>query len=233
MRKSVWLVCWGAAIALCSLALGVEALGADHDGHGQRFGQGRTRRCRARRDGRSDQRVEGHEVGRGRHERDRRLRASEHHSRHLHGRSLDAGLQDPEAHRRVGQRRRPRRGRRARDRSRRRVRDRGRHRGSPADPGIERRAFLYRHHGVGREPAALQPQLCQPDAIDARGDGHDDAAGWRRPEQHHDGRRLDDGHRQQRPDAADERRGDCRGQGADLRLPGGVRPVERLCRSPP
>ena len=71
------------------------------------------------------------------------------------------------------------------------------------------------------------PQLRQPHAVDARRHRHHHAARRRRAEQHHDGRRLDDGHRQQRADAADERRGDCRGQGADVRLPGRVRPVER------
>ena len=43
----------------------------------------------------------------------------------------------------------------------------------------------------------------------------------------HDGRHLDDGHRQQHRDAADEHRVDCRGQAARVRLPGRVRPVER------
>ncbi len=49
----------------------------------------------------------------------------------------------------------------------------------------------------------------------------------RGPEQHHDGRHLGHGHRQQRPDAQHERRVDRRGQGSDPGLPGRVRPVER------
>ena len=57
--------------------------------------------------------------------------------------------------------------------------------------------------------------------------GNDDAARRRRPEQHHDGRRVHDGHRQQRAVAADESRGDRRGEGPDGRLSGRVRPVER------
>ena len=42
----------------------------------------------------------------------------------------------------------------------------------------------------------------------------------RRPEQHHDGRHLGDGHGQQRHDAQHERRVDCRGQGPHPGLPG-------------
>ncbi len=53
------------------------------------------------------------------------------------------------------------------------------------------------------------------------------AARRRRPEQHHDGRHLGHGHRQQRPDAEHERRVDRRGQGPDPGLPGGIRTVER------
>ena len=46
-------------------------------------------------------------------------------------------------------------------------------------------------------------------------------------EQHHDGRRVHDGHRQQRPAAQHEPRGDRRGEGAHGGLSGRVRPVER------
>ena len=49
----------------------------------------------------------------------------------------------------------------------------------------------------------------------------------RRTEQHHDGRHLGDGHRQQRPDAADERRLDRRSEDPHAGLPGRVRPLER------
>ena len=52
---------------------------------------------------------------------------------------------------------------------------------------------------------------------------------WRRrqPEQHHDGRRVRDGHRQQRPDAQHEHRVHRRGQGPHPGLSGRVRPLER------
>ena len=49
----------------------------------------------------------------------------------------------------------------------------------------------------------------------------------RRPEQHHDGRHLDDGHRQQRDPAADERRVDRGSQSPHLELPGRIRTIER------
>ncbi len=125
------------------------------------------------------------------------------------------------------QRRRPPRCSRAHARTRWRGRDGQRHRRSAA--ASRRRAANGRSPSrrVGREPADRQPQLRQPlRQLDARRHRHATRLGGG-GEQHHDGRRLDDGHRQQRPDAADERRGDRRGQGADLRLPGRVRPVER------
>ena len=82
------------------------------------------------------------------------------------------------------------------------------------DPGAERRAVVHGDDGVGREPADRQPQLrglCRAGARRHRADRdgdcrRGDAPRRRRPEQHHDGRRLDHGHRQQRPAAADERR---------------------------
>ena len=43
----------------------------------------------------------------------------------------------------------------------------------------------------------------------------------------HHGRHLDDGHRQQHRDAADEHGVDCRGQAARVRLSGRIRPFER------
>ena len=49
----------------------------------------------------------------------------------------------------------------------------------------------------------------------------------RGPEQHHDGRRLGHGHRQQRPDAEHEHRVDRRSESADVGLPGRVRPLVR------
>ena len=49
----------------------------------------------------------------------------------------------------------------------------------------------------------------------------------RRRHQHADGRRVDDGHRQQPGDHRPERRVDRRSESAGLELPGGVRPFER------
>ena len=89
-------------------------------------------------------------------------------------------------------------------------------RGSRADPVAERRAFLHRRRpkrsqnlpvGPRRNFASLTALTPGVQVAERRHDRH--AARRRRPEQHHDGRRLGDGHRQQRPDAADERRGDC------------------------
>ena len=83
----------------------------------------------------------------------RRLRLPERHSRHLHPRSLDGRLQDDQALRRPGQRRRPRRGHGADPRSRRRGRDGRRHRGSRARAVAERRALVRDHDRADREPA--------------------------------------------------------------------------------
>ena len=88
---------------------------------------------------------------------------------------------------------------------------------------------------VGREPADRQSRLRQPCVACAgcllRHQPEPDRR--RRPEQHHDGRHLDDGYRQQRDPAADERRVDRGSEGAHLELPGRIRPFERACRSRP
>ena len=142
------------------------------------------------------------------------------------------GFKTVDARSTCGQRRRPRGGSGADPRSRRRGRNGQRHGRGAARPVAERRALVRGHDRAGREPADQPRQLHQPDRVDARrrrrrrvGGRH--APRRRRPEQHHDGRHLGHGHRQQRPDAQHEHRVDRRSQGPDPGLPGRVRPVER------
>ena len=98
-----------------------------------------------------------------------------------------------------------------------------------ADDSVAERRALVPHHDrrSGEPPDRHRPQFRDPDLADARRHGHDDPPRRRRSEQHHDGRRVHDGHRQQRAVAADESRGDCRGEGPDRGLSGRVRAVER------
>ncbi len=119
--------------------------------------------------------------------------------------------------------------RRPRDFSRRGQRDHHRHRRRAAHSVAERRAVVPHHHDGSRQPADRRgPQLRHAHGADARCHRHDDAPRRRRTEQHHDGRRVHDGHGQQRSVAADEPGGDRRGQGAHGRLPGRIRPFERI-----
>ena len=85
-----------------------------------------------------------------------------------------------------------------------------------AHSGQQRRAIVHGHHRGGAEPADQHPQLGRLHLADA-GRRRDDAPGQRRhAEQHlHDRRRRDHGHRQQRPDAAAQRRRHRRGEGPD------------------
>ena len=68
-----------------------------------------------------------------------------------------------------------------------------------------------------RKPAGPARQLHQHDGVRPRRGADRRVRRWhaprrRRPEQHHDGRHLGDGHRQQRPDAEHEPRRDRRGE---------------------
>ncbi len=83
-----------------------------------------------------------------------------------------------------------------------------------------------------RQPADRAREFHQPDRLHpgrrAHGRvGRRHPSRRRRTEQHHDGRHLGDGHRQQRPDAEHERRRDRRSEDPDPGLPGRVRPLER------
>ena len=96
----------------------------------------------------------------------------------------------------------------------------------------ERRALVRGHRDADRKPAGRAQQLHQHDGVHARRRagrrvGRRHAARWRRTEQHHDGRHLGDGHRQQRPDAEHERRRDRRSKDPHAGLSGRVRPLER------
>ena len=117
-------------------------------------------------------------------------------------------------------------------RSRRRVRNGERHGRSGARPVAEWRAFLRHHDDAGRQPAREPRQLHEPHVADARRRaerrvGRRHPPRRRRPEQHHDGRCLRDGHRQQRPDARDEPRVHWRGEDPHPGLSGRIRALER------
>ncbi len=93
---------------------------------------------------------------------------------------------------------------------------------STADPVHERRTLVYRAHRLGPEPAVRQPRLHVPRLAGARRRGHDRDAGAGHTavhvEQHRDGRRFDDGYRQQRCGLVQHEHGvDCRGQGPRVR----------------
>ncbi len=99
-------------------------------------------------------------------------------------------------------------------------------------PVAERRALLRGDHRADREPSDQPRELHQPDGVHpgrrlGRRLGRRHAPRRREPEQHHDGRHLGHGHRQQRPDAQHEHRVDRRGQDPHPGLPGGVRALER------
>ena len=101
----------------------------------------------------------------------------------------------------------------------------------PRRPDDERRAILHGGPRSRREPADRQSELhgarlSRAGRVDRR-QQHADPHRRRRRSQHHDGRRVGDGHRQQPSPAADERRVDCRSESADVGLPGGVRARER------
>ena len=208
-------------------------LGADHDGHRGRHGQGRAGRRRSGRDGRADQRDEGHEVGaRGDQRRGDYVFPNVTRG-HLHRRSDDGGLQDAHA---AGRRRSA--AATASPVPNLTIEVGGAAETvnvtaeAPLDPVAERRAVVRGHDRADREPADQPRQLHQPrsrstPASSRRRVGGRHAPRRRRPEQHHDGRRVGHGHRQQRPDAQHEHRVDRRSQGPDAGLPGRVRPVER------
>ena len=118
----------------------------------------------------------------------------------------------------------------------RRTRGNGERQGRGADdPGGQRRAGLHGHDRIGGEPADRQPQLRRVRHAGARRhcpDRHGHRrrclpARRRRPEQHHDGRRVDDGYGEQRAVDLHERRLDRRSEGPDPGLPGRVRAFER------
>ena len=101
---------------------------------------------------------------------------------------------------------------------------------TPIMQAHERRAVVHDPDQLGREPADRQPQLHRARVAGPRRERRHrrpDSHRRRRRHQHHDGRRRRHGHRQQPPAAADERRVDRRSEGADLGLPGRVRPLER------
>ena len=222
-----------AALAMVALCMGaINASGADHDRHGGRNGQGRPGRRRSRRDGHAHQRGRGTRTAPAVTNDTGRLRFPERHGRHLHRRSDDGRVQDLrrpasrsaaatawrslriDARSRRRDRNRERHGRSRRSSSRRAASDR-----SPSRPSRSRTCRSA--HGNFTSLTQLTPGV-SPEAR-----RRDPPRRRRGPEQHHDGRRLGDGHRQQRPDARHEHRVDRRGQGPDPGLPGGVRPVER------
>ena len=212
-----------------------QRLRADHHRHRGRHREGRPGGRHPRRDGRAHQRNEGHQVGARRHQRDRRLRVPERHAR----------TPTPSKSRWRGSRRCERSGvavsggdrvahpalRRSKSGGARR--DRQRHRGSRRS--CSRRAASGRSPSRPRRSRTCRSATRNFTSLTAfvagrraeRRVGRRHAPRRRRPEQHHDGRHLGDGHRQQRPDAQHEHRVDRRGQDPHAGLPGRVRPVER------
>ena len=94
------------------------------------------------------------------------------------------------------------------------------------------RAVVRGHEHSDRKPADRAREFHEPDRPCPRRGAHGrvgrrNPSRRRRTEQHHDGRHLGDGHRQQRPDAEHERRLDRRGEDPDAGVPGRVRPLER------
>ena len=97
----------------------------------------------------------------------------------------------------------------------------------PTIQSRERRTVVRRGDDDAREHSAARgTQFRGPRDPRARRGGHD-PAGRRRVQQHHDGRRLDHGHGQQRTAAPDERRVHCGSESVDVGVSGGVRPIER------
>ena len=94
-----------------------------------------------------------------------------------------------------------------------------------------RRAFVHRRHRRGAEPADPGPVVHAAGGAGAGRHRHDahrrPLVDRRRRHQRADGRRVDDGHRQQPRDHRPERRVDRRSESARLELSGGVRPIER------
>ena len=223
-------------VCACLVALVVSAVPAAAQittGNVRRYSQGRTGRRRPRRDG-------GPRSARARGTKSAPVVTNETGDYVFPNVTPDTytvevtmdGFKTLKRDRRQGQRRRSRRASRADPRSRRHRRNRQRHRGSGARPVAERRALVRRHDRADREPADQPRQLHQPDRVHAgrrrrRRVGRRHPPRRRQPEQHHDGRHLGHGHRQQRPDAQHEHRVDRRGQGPHAGLPGRVRPVER------
>ena len=172
--------------------------------------------------------TQGTKVGACRNQRNRRFRVSRHPCRHLHRPGRDAVVQDAEALGPVRQRRFPRGGRDAHDRRGRRDRDRPGQGRISNHSGGERRAFFrprtdhIRQHSVRQRTAELRgPRDVRPRH------GRYQPPGQQRPEHIHDGRRVDDGHGQQRAAAPDEPGVDRRSEDPHVELSGGVRPVDR------
>ena len=132
---------------------------------------------------------QGHAIGPGDHQRQRRLRVSEHRRRHLHDSGRDAVLQDAQADRARGESRLDHHARHADDRDRRHERNRQRQGRDAADSDGDGREVLLDRSGTGRGAAARQPQLHR--AARAR------AGRQRRSELA--GQPVDDGQRQERP----------------------------------
>ena len=132
----------------------------------------------------------------------RRLRLRQRPARHLHHHSHDGRLQDLEAKRHRGQRRRPRRRRTLtielggtdRDRSASRPRRRWCRRRAASDrsPSPPKRSRTCR----SRTAASCSSRRSAPGVTGTRPRRRSLVDG-RQQQQHHDGRRLDDGHRQQ------------------------------------
>ena len=170
-----------------------------------------ARRGHSQRHGGVDQRGARHEVRAGDDRCDWQLHVSERHGGHLHGRSEPRRLQDGAPRRHPRQRRRPRRRADHHAGNRRHRRDRERHGGNRDGAEPERRAVVRRRDRANRKSPDHTRQLHQRRGVHARChhgryDGRlrrrrRDASRRCRPEQHHDGRHLVDGHGQQRPDA--------------------------------
>ena len=204
-------------------------VGADYDRHALRVRAGRARGRGPGRDRHTGQRCARHH-DRHADEHRRRLRLSERHRRHLSGPRHNGRVQDARTARSGREPGRPRPSADADDRGRHAGGDGHRSSRHADRAGLERRALVHHPRRGGREPADRQSRLRQPGVARAgcllRHQPEPNRR--RRPEQHHDGRHLDDGYRQQRDPAADERRVDRGSEGPHLELPGGIRPLERL-----
>ena len=188
------------AVAIALFALAVPRVGADHDRLGDGNGQGPAGGRHPRRDRHADQRNARHEAARRVHERERRLRVRQRPARPLHGPGDDGRLQDAQAD--AASSSAPATAcRSARSRSKSAApTETVDGQGEAPRPDAQRRALLHGRHRRGREPADRQPQLHRAGLACARRDEHGndaDAHRRRRRHQHHDGRRVGDGHRQQ------------------------------------